>query len=63
MRRFTKWLAMAVIVTILGGSFKNWAEEAAPTVSQSQASCNDDAVRKMLISFARDRGITAPDLA
>jgi hypothetical protein len=60
MRRFTKWLAMAVVVTIglLTGSFETRAEETESPVSQSQVSCNDDAVRKMLITFALDRGIT-----
>jgi hypothetical protein len=62
MRRFTKGLAMAIVVTVglLGGSFEIWAEEAAPTI---YASCNDDAVREMLVSFVlRPRGINNPVL-
>jgi hypothetical protein len=60
MRRLTKWLTMAVVVTIglLIGSFEIRAEETASPVSKSQVSCNDDAVRKMPITFALDRGIT-----
>jgi hypothetical protein len=60
MRRFTKGIAIAAIVTIgpPGESFEVWAEEAAPTISQTYASCNDDAVREMLVSFVlRPRGI------
>jgi hypothetical protein len=65
MRCFTKRLAIATVVTsgLLGGSFKIWAEEAAPTISQSDASCNDDAVREMLVSrVVRPRGIKNPVL-
>jgi hypothetical protein len=65
MRRFTKGLAVAIVVTIglLGESFEIWAEEAAPTISQSDASCNDDAVREMLVSrVVRPRGINNPVL-
>ena len=61
----SKGLEIGVLVTIglLGGSSKIWAEEAAPTISQSDASCNDDAVRKMLVSFVvRPRGINNPVL-
>jgi hypothetical protein len=66
MRRFTKRLATAaaVAVGLLGGSFEIWAEETAPTISQTDASCNDDAVRKMLVSFVlRPRGINNPVLS
>jgi hypothetical protein len=65
MRCFTKRLAIAAVVTIglLGGSFETWAEEPAPTLSQSDASCNDDAVREMLVSrVVRPRGINNPVL-
>jgi hypothetical protein len=65
MRRFTKGLAIAAIVTIglPGESFEVWAEETAPTISQTNASCNDDAVREMLVSFVlRPRGINNPVL-
>jgi hypothetical protein len=64
MRRFTKVRAIAAVVTIwlLGGSFENRAEEASPTISQSQASCNDEAVKKMLVLVARKRGINNPVL-
>ena len=48
---------------LLGGSFEIWAEETAPTSSQSEASCNDDAVREMLVLFVRrHRGINNPVL-
>jgi hypothetical protein len=63
--RFAKGLAIATVVTsgLLGGSFKIWAEEAAPTISLSDASCNDDAVREMLVSrVVRPRGINNPVL-
>ena len=63
--RFAKGLAIATVVTsgLLGGSFKIWAEEAAPTISLSDASCNDDAVREMLVSrVVRPRGIKNPVL-
>jgi hypothetical protein len=65
MRRFRKGLAIAAIVTIglLGESFEVWAEETVPTISQTYASCNDDAVREMLVSFVlRPRGINNPVL-
>jgi hypothetical protein len=65
MRCFTKRLAVAAVVTIglLGGSFDSWAEEPAPTLSQSDASCNNDAVREMLVRFVtRHRGINNPVL-
>jgi hypothetical protein len=65
MRRFTRGSAIAAVVAIglLGGSFKIWAEETAPTISLSDASCNDDAVRKMLVTFVtRHRGINNPVL-
>jgi hypothetical protein len=63
--RFAKGLAIATVVTtgLLGGSFKIWAQEAAPTISQSDASCNDDAVREMILSrVVRPRGINNPVL-
>ena len=65
MRRFAQGIAIAAIVTIglLGGSFDIWAEETVPTISQTYASCNDDAVREMLVSFVlRPRGINNPVL-
>jgi hypothetical protein len=65
MRRFTKRLAIATVVTIglFVGSFDSWAEEPAPTLSQSDASCNNDAVREMLVSrVVRPRGINNPVL-
>jgi hypothetical protein len=65
MRRFTRGLAIAAIVTIglPGESFDVWAEETVPTISQTYASCNDDAVREMLVSFVlRPRGINNPVL-
>jgi hypothetical protein len=64
MERFTKGLAIATVVTIglLGGSFKIWAEETAPMLSQSDPSCNDDAVKKMLLLIVRRRGINNPVL-
>jgi len=65
MRCFTKRLAIATVVTIglLGGSFEICAEETAPTISLSDASCNDDAVREMLVSrVVRPRGINNPVL-
>jgi hypothetical protein len=65
MRHFTKGLAIAAIVTIglPGESFEVWAEETVPTISQTYASCNDDAVREMLVSFVlRPRGINNPVL-
>jgi hypothetical protein len=65
MRRFTKRLAITTLVTIglLGESFEICAEETAPTISQSDASCNDDAVKEMLVRFVtRHRGINNPVL-
>jgi hypothetical protein len=55
MGRFAKSLATAAvgIIGLLGGSFEIWAEGTASTSSRSQASCNDDEVRKGLIRFAR----------
>jgi hypothetical protein len=60
MRRFTKRIAFAVIVTnaLLEGAPGTSAQNSAPTITQSEASCNDDAVRKLLLLFARDRGMT-----
>jgi hypothetical protein len=59
-----KGLARLVIVTIglLGGSFEIWAEDTAPTFSRPEASCNDDAVREMVVLFVRKRGINNPVL-
>jgi hypothetical protein len=64
MGHVTKGFAIVVVVTtgLLGGSFEIWAEEAAPTISQSDASCNDDAVRKTLLLVVRRRGINNPSL-
>jgi hypothetical protein len=65
MRRFTKGLAITAMVTIglPAESFEISAEEAPPSISQTNASCNDDAVREMLVSFVlRPRGINNPVL-
>jgi hypothetical protein len=63
MRCFTKRLAIAAVISIglLGESFDSWAEEPAPTLSRSDASCNNDAVREMLARFVtRNLGINNP---
>jgi hypothetical protein len=59
-----KALPRLVVVTIgaLGGSFEIWAEDTAPTISRPEASCNDDAVREMVVLFVRKRGINNPVL-
>ena len=65
MRHFTKGLLITAIGTmgIFGGAFQIWAEEIAPAISESEPSCNDDAVREMLVSFVlRPRGINNPIL-
>jgi hypothetical protein len=67
MQHFTKGLLITAIGTmgLFGGSFQICAEEIAPAISEiSRApSCNDDAVRKMLVLFVvRDRGIKDPML-
>jgi hypothetical protein len=64
-QRFAKGLAIATVVAsgLVGGSFEIWAEETPPTISLSDASCNDDAVREMLVSrVVRPRGINNPVL-
>jgi hypothetical protein len=65
MGRFTKKLSIAAVTTLglLGGLFETWAEEPAPTLSQSDASCNNDAVREMILRFVtKHRGINSPVL-
>jgi hypothetical protein len=65
MQHFTKSLLITAIGTmgLFGGSFQICAEEIAPAISESGPSCNDDAVRKMLVLFVvRDRGIKDPML-
>jgi len=53
-------VVVAVSVGLLGSVL---AEELAPTIAQSDASCNDDAVREMLVIFVvRHGGIKSPVL-